>query len=132
MPIDDAVDLIGDLVGLVQLRDRLLRSFDDALVGDRDERLDRAMLEAALDHAKELLLAEPLFVIDEQRTKKIALAFGLLDRRGHTRVLPPVGIDKLEVVVDVDFAGDALGFDDDQAVLVDDEVIDLGDLAFAF
>jgi len=32
----------------------------------------------------------------------------------------------------MDFACDALGFDDDQAVLVDDEVVDLGDFAFAF
>ena len=32
----------------------------------------------------------------------------------------------------MDFACDALGFDDDQAVLVDDEVIDLGDFAFSF
>jgi len=79
MPIDDAGDLIGDLVSLVQLGDGLLRAFDDALVGDRDECLDRAMLEAALDHAEEFLLAETLFVIDQQRPEQVALAFGLLD-----------------------------------------------------
>ncbi len=127
--IDDRFNLVLDLIGFVEFWNGLLWPFDDPLVGDGDEDLDRAMLETALDEPEEFLSAKFFLVIDKQLAKQCTLAACLLDWRWHPRPLASEHTHKLELRVDMYLAGDALGLDDDYPVLVEDEMVDLGDLA---
>ncbi len=127
--IDDRFNLVHDLIGFVEFWKGFLWAFDNPLVGNRDEDLDRTMLKTALDKPEELLSAKLFLVIDKQLTKQCPLTICLLDGRWHSRPFATKHPNELELWIDMDLASDTLGLDDDDPMLVEDEMIDLGNFA---
>jgi len=127
MRCDSALNVLGDEICLADLGDVAIAA-DDALIGDRDTDLDWTLREAALDHAKELPIAQSDLVRLEEPPQHIGLPPSLLNRGRHPDPLAAEDPYELSVGKDLDFTADALGLDDEEPVRVNNEMVHLGDL----
>lgn len=123
----DALSHAGcDLVGLHDFGNGIGRVAGDAAgIGDCDKAFDRAAAEAALHEAEIHLAAEFGAVGLEQCAEGSGLAVDLFDGRVHAEGFALPCARPFASFVDADFIVHALGFDDRDALAVDEECIHL-------
>ena len=126
MALDDGLDRLGDLVGLLQFGRIDATAFDPAVIGDGDEDIHGAMQEPLLAQTKQPV-PQPCAVLLEQRNEEVALAASLENGRGHALDAAPEATHPLLVLVHLDPAAHALTLDDSEPPPVHDEVADLTD-----